>query len=148
MMEYGRILGLDYGDKRIGVAVSDGLGLTAQPYPFIDAEQSPTQAILALCNELGIVEIMLGLPKRSDGSDSEKATQIREFGETIAQLTGLPVTYRDERFSTVAVTRTLIAADVSRKKRKSVVNGQAAAFVLQGYLDYLRSSGKLGLLQH
>lgn len=136
-MDHQRILALDFGEKRIGVAVSDPLGLGAHPLAFIPAGPGAIAAIHGLCTEMEIGEIMLGLPKKMDGTESSKAAEVRVFGDQLQAVIGLPLVYRDERFSTVAVTRTLIDADMRRQKRKEVVDSQAAAFVLQGYLDYL-----------
>ena len=138
MTDHQRILGLDFGEKRIGVAVSDPLGMMAHPVAYVPAGPDAISTIKGLCDELEIAEIMLGLPKKMDGTESTKAAEVRVFGDAVMAVTGLPLVYRDERFSTVAVTRTLIDADMSRKKRKEVVDSQAAAFVLQGYLDYLK----------
>ncbi len=132
-----RILGLDYGDRRIGVALSDGLGLTAQPYPFIPSDEHAIDRIQSLVIEYDVAEIVVGLPKHLDGRQSEKAAMVTQWAERLHQHTQRPIVFRDERLSTVAVTRTLIDADVSRQKRKTIVDSQAAAFVLQGYLDTL-----------
>ncbi|NDD67205.1 Holliday junction resolvase RuvX [bacterium] len=136
MTDYPRILALDYGEKRIGVAISDPLGMMAHPLAYVPAGDRAIGNIKQLCHEYDIAEIMLGLPKKMDGTESTKAGEVRAFGDVVAAEIGLPIVYRDERFSTVAVTRTLIDADMSRKKRKEVVDSQSAAFVLQGYLDY------------
>lgn len=132
-----RFLGLDYGDRRIGVAVSDGLGLTAQPHPFINADADAFNQIKKIVAEYDIKQIIVGLPKHLDGRQSEKAHTVTAWADELSQYTGCEIIFRDERLSTVAVTRTLIAADVSRQKRKSLVDSQAAAFILQGYLDTL-----------
>ncbi|NBV41816.1 Holliday junction resolvase RuvX [bacterium] len=134
----GRIVCLDYGEKRVGLAVSDPLLMTAQPRPFIPNNRQLLSAIASLCTELEVRTIIVGLPLKPDGSDSAKTLEVREFAQKVGEHTQLPVLFRDERFSTVAVTRNLIDADVSRAKRKTVVDSQAAAFVLQGYLDALR----------
>ncbi|NDC83518.1 Holliday junction resolvase RuvX [bacterium] len=137
-MEEGRFLGLDYGEKRIGVAVSDPLRLSAQPLAYVPNSATCAQDISELCDRWDVVELVIGLPKKLDGSESFAAEKVRTFAEHLREVCGRPVVMRDERLSTVAVTRMLIDADLSRKRRKEVVDSQAAAFVLQGYLDFLR----------
>lgn len=133
-----RLLGLDYGEKRIGVALSDPLGLTAQPQTYIPNDDQTMAAVKALVTEYEVSTIVLGLPKNREGQDSAKATEVRAFGAALTECTGCDILYQDERFSTVAVNRTLLEADVSRKKRKEVIDSAAAAFILQGVLDARR----------
>jgi putative holliday junction resolvase len=130
-----RYIGLDHGEKRIGLAVSDPLNLTAQSYPFIPNNTETTKAIEALLEEYETKQIILGLPKDLNGKDGLKALEVRAFAEKLETDLGAKITFIDERFSTKAVERHLIAADVSRKKRKQVIDSQAAAFILQGFLD-------------
>ncbi len=132
-----RIIGLDVGEKRIGVAISDPLGITAQGLPFL---ANTPQFFTELNQVIAIYEcrtIVVGLPKDRDGNDSKKATEVREFANQIAQNCGVAIEFWDERYSTAAVNRHLIAADISRKKRKTIVDSQAAMFILQGYMDRL-----------
>lgn len=136
-MDHQRILALDYGEKRIGVAISDPLGLAAHPLAYIPAGELAMDTIVDRCTEYDVAEIVVGLPKNMNGSESEKSGLVREFAAHLHAKAGRPIVFRDERLSTVAVTKTLIEADFSRKKRKEIVDSQAAAFVLQGYLDYL-----------
>ena len=133
-----RLLCIDFGSKRMGVALSDPLGLTAQPYPFIPHDKAVITNIKNLIHEYNVTKIILGLPKSRDGGDSKKAVEVRAFGDRLQQETGLPLDYWDERYSTKASERHLIAAGVRRNKRKQVIDSQAAVFILQGYLDSLR----------
>ena len=130
-----RVLAIDYGTKRVGIAISDPLGLTAQPLPFISNNDSLMEALLALIIEKEVGTILVGLPKQLNGQDSQFTGTVREFTALLKQHTSCEVLFQDERLSSHAVNRTLIDADVSRQKRKQVVDSMAAAFVLQGYLD-------------
>ena len=132
-----RILALDYGDKRIGVALSDPMNWTAQPLAYVENGSKMWQAFQKLVSEYEVESIIVGLPKNREGGDSEKAKHVRVFAEELANQTKCKIIFRDERFSTKAVERHLIAADVSREKRRMVIDSQSAAFVLQGYLDSL-----------
>ncbi len=137
-MEVPRILAIDYGEKRIGIATSDGLGLGAHPKPYIPNNTQTIPSILALITEFDIATILLGLPKNQEGGESEKSLEVRAFAEQLSQKTPLPIVFWDERFSTIAVEKQLINANVKRKKRKELIDSQAACFILQGYLDRLR----------
>tara|TARA_A100001011_G_scaffold332506_1_gene359673 strand:+ start:92 stop:499 length:408 start_codon:yes stop_codon:yes gene_type:complete len=132
-----RILGLDYGSKRIGVALSDGLGLTAQPQAYISNNEDSLNKLQSLIEEHAISTVVLGLPLNQDGQDSPKSLEVREFAKTLSAISSVEIEFWDERYSTKAVTRQLIDQDMSRKKRKEKVDSQAAAFILQGYLDSL-----------
>jgi putative Holliday junction resolvase len=132
-----RALGLDLGTKTIGIAVSDELGFTAQGRPTL-ARRGPRQdleALQALATELGVDRFILGLPLNMSGDEGPRAEATRLFGTALSQATGLPVIYQDERLTTVEANRTLISADVSRKKRREVVDQLAASLILQGWLD-------------
>jgi len=132
-----RALGLDLGTKTIGIAVSDELGLTAQGRPTL-ARRGPRQdleALHALAVELGVDRFILGLPLNMSGDEGPRAEATRLFGTALSQATGLPVIYQDERLTTVEANRTLLSADVSRKKRREVVDQLAASLILQGWLD-------------
>jgi putative holliday junction resolvase len=130
-----RIVCLDYGEKRVGLAWSDLLGLTAQAQPYLSNDGTLFKQIEALVNEHRLQTIVMGLPTNRHGEDTKKTTEVRAFAVQLEEKFNVKVAFQDERFSTVAVERHLISADVSRKKRKEVVDGQAAAFILQGYLD-------------
>jgi len=135
-----RLLGLDLGTKTIGVALSDS-GLTvATPLVTLARKKrkADIEALLALAEAHEAAGFILGLPLNMDGSEGPRAQSTRAFGRALRDATPLPVIYRDERLSTAAVTRSLLEADMSRKRRSEVVDKMAAAFILQGALDYLR----------
>jgi putative Holliday junction resolvase len=135
----GVLLGLDIGTKTIGVAASDPDRRLAAGVETIAHQTFTADAarILALANERNSVGIVLGLPVNMDGSEGPRAQSVRAFARNLAKLTDLPISVWDERLSTAAVERELIAADVSRKKRAAVIDQHAAAFILQGALDRL-----------
>jgi len=133
-----RILGLDLGEKNIGVAVSDQLGWTAQGLESIRSKgkvEADLDRIASVVQEYEVEKIIIGLPRNMDGSYGPQARKALKFAELIKNRLGLPVETWDERLSTVAAQRLLIEADVSRKKRRSVVDQMAASIILQGYLD-------------
>lgn len=135
-----RLLGLDYGDKTIGVAVSDELGWTAQGVEVIRRKSKSTdmQRIQAIIAEYEIEEIIVGFPRNMDGTIGNRAELSQRYAESLKQEFNLPVHLWDERLTTAAAQRTLIAADMSRSKRKNVVDKIAASIILQGYLDFIR----------
>jgi putative Holliday junction resolvase len=135
----GALIGLDLGTKTIGVASCDpdrklatGVETIARKNFTADAKR-----ILALAAERSASGFVLGLPVNMDGSEGPRAQSTRAFARNLAKLTELPIAFWDERLSTAAVERDLIAADVSRKKRAAVIDQHAAAFILQGALDRL-----------
>jgi putative pre-16S rRNA nuclease len=135
----GALIGLDLGTKTIGVAASDpdrrlatGVETIARAAFAADAER-----LFALARERRAVGFVLGLPINMDGSEGPRAQSTRAFARNLAKLTELPIALWDERLSTAAVERELIAADASRKKRAAVIDQHAAAFILQGALDRL-----------
>ena len=137
-----RILGLDYGSKTVGVAVSDPLGLTAQKVETIWRKQeNKLRQTLARIEELiaeyEVEKIVLGFPKNMNNTVGERAEKALEFGEMLKKRTGLEVIMWDERLTTVEADRTLIEAGVRRENRKQCLDGIAAVFILQGYLDSL-----------
>ena len=135
----GALIGLDLGSKTIGVAASDPDRKLAAGVTTIARKNFTTdaQALLALAAERAAVGFVLGLPINMDGSEGPRAQSTRAFARNLAKLTDLPIALWDERLSTAAVERELIAADVSRKKRAAVIDQHAAAFILQGALDRL-----------
>jgi putative holliday junction resolvase len=136
-----RVLGLDIGEKRIGVAVSDELGWTAQGVEIIrrsSGDDSWLERLGQLIESYQVDTIVVGFPRNMDGSIGQRGEACREIAEKIRQRFSLPVHLWDERLSTMAVERTLIEADISRKKRKKVVDQMAASWILQGYLDAQR----------
>ncbi len=138
----GALIGLDLGSKTIGVASCDpdrrlatGVETVARKTFSADAKR-----ILALATERKAAGFVLGLPLNMDGSEGPRAQSTRAFARNLAKLTALPIALWDERLSTAAVERQLIAADVSRAKRAAVIDQHAAAFILQGALDRLRNA--------
>lgn len=135
----GRLMGLDLGSKTIGIAISDGLRLTATPLETIKRKKFGIDAtrICELIEQHDISSIIIGLPLNMDGTEGPRAQSTRAFARNLKTRTELPIAFWDERLSTAAVTRTLIEADVSRAKRAQVVDKLAASFILQGVLDHL-----------
>ena len=135
-----RIMGLDYGSKTIGVAVSDPMGLTAQGLEIIRREEEnklrkSLRRIEELAKEYQVEEIVLGFPKNMNNTIGERAEKSLQLKETMERRLGLPVIMWDERLTTVEADRTLIEAGVRRENRKKYVDMIAAVFILQGYLD-------------
>jgi len=144
---HGPLMGLDLGTKTIGVAISDGLRLTATPVLTVARKKFTVDAaaLIELIDRRGIVGIVLGLPLNMDGSEGPRAQSTRAFARNLSALISVPIAFWDERLSTAAVERTLIAADSSRKRRAEVIDKLAAAYILQGALDRLsahRNSGE------
>jgi len=132
-----RILALDVGDVRIGVAVSDPSRIIAQGLSSItrtDLEKD-IEAVSDLVNQYEAGEVVVGLPKMMDGEIGIQAQKVLDFVEAVKSKVKIPIIMQDERLTTVSATRVLIQADVSRKKRKKVVDKMAAVIILQGYLD-------------
>lgn len=136
-----RILGLDYGSKTVGVAVSDPLGFTAQAVETIwRKEENKLRKTLArieeLISEYQVEKVVVGYPKNMNNTVGERAEKALEFKAMIERRTGLPVEMWDERLTTVEANRTLMEAGVRRENRKQYLDELAAVFILQGYLDY------------
>ena len=143
-MKYTRILGLDYGSKTVGVAVSDGLGLTAQGVEIIrrTSENKLRQTLArieALIREYEVKTIVLGFPKNMNNTIGDRAEKSLVFKDMLERRTGLPVVMWDERLTTVSANRTLMEAGVRRERRKDYVDQIAAVYILQGYLDSRRN---------
>ena len=139
-MNMTRIMGLDYGSKTVGVAVSDGLGLTAQGVETITrTDEGKLRRTLARIEELSkeyqVTRIVLGYPKNMDNSAGERVKKTEEFAAMVEKRTGRPVVFWDERLSTVSAERVLIESGVRREHRKAVIDKIAAVFILQNYLD-------------
>lgn len=132
-----RILGLDIGDKTIGVAVSDPLGLTAQGIKTLrrNGITKDLEELRAICKEYQIKKIVAGLPKNMNGTLGPQGEKVLEFLHIIKTALRLPVETWDERLSTVSAEKLLIEGDVGRKKRKKVIDKMAAVLILQNYLD-------------
>ena len=136
----GRIMGLDVGDKTIGVAVSDLMGLTAQGVKTVKrvGKKKDIEELTAIIKERQVNKIVSGLPKNMNGTLGPQGEKVIKFGELLEEETGIKIEYWDERLSTVAAERSLIEADVRRDKRKKVIDMLAAVIILQGYLDSKR----------
>ena len=137
-----RVLGLDYGSKTVGVAVSDPLGLTAQGVETVWRKQEnklrrTLARIEEIISEYQVTEIVLGYPKNMNNTVGERAEKSLEFKEMLERRTGLEVIMWDERLTTVEANRTLMEASVRRENRKQYLDQLAAVFILQGYLDSL-----------
>lgn len=132
-----RIMGLDVGTKTIGVAVSDELGWTAQGVEVIQRTSlaKDFERLRYLAQQYNVSQIVVGLPKNMNGTIGERGEATLAFGQKLEEKIEIPVTYWDERLTTMAAERTLIEADMSRKKRKTVVDKMAAMLILQNYLD-------------
>jgi putative holliday junction resolvase len=131
------IAGLDFGEKTIGVAISDLRRQVGSPVETLRRVKFTQDAarLLALLSARGAYGIVLGLPLNMDGSEGPRVQATRAFARNLAGLSDLPITYWDERLSTVAAERALLEADASRKRRREVIDAVAAGFILQGALD-------------
>lgn len=134
------IIGLDPGEKTVGVAVSDALLSSAGAVETVRRTRFAADAarILAIAEDRGATGIILGLPRNMDGSEGPRCQSVRAFARNLAKLTDLPIGFWDERLSTVAAERALLEADMTRKRRKEVIDAVAAAYILQGALDRLQ----------
>ena len=144
-----RIMGLDYGDKTVGVAISDELLLTAQPIETIQRERAgklrrTLARIEALIAGYDVQKIVVGLPKNMNNEEGERCAKSREFGMLLEKRTGIEVVYQDERLTTLAADAVLEEGGVSKQNRKEYIDKLAAALILQGYLDGI-SEEKQGL---
>lgn len=140
-----RIMGLDFGSKTVGVAISDPLGYTAQGIEIIRRKQEnklrqTLARIETLIQEYEVESIVLGFPKNMNNTIGDRAEKSLEFKKTLERRTGLPVVMWDERLTTVEANRTMIESKIRRENRGKYVDELAAIFILQGYLDY-RSKG-------
>ncbi|NLK52632.1 MAG: Holliday junction resolvase RuvX [Syntrophomonadaceae bacterium] len=139
-----RILGLDVGSQTIGIAVSDPLGWTAQglkTWRRSDLRED-FEEMKRLVQQYAVERLVVGLPRNMNGSLGPAAVEVQKFAEQLSQELGLEVVLWDERLSTVASERILLEGNVSRRKRKKVIDKMAAVLILQGYLDWLTKSSK------
>ena len=134
-----RLLGLDLGEKTIGLALSDPALSVASPITTIKRTKftADATALLKLAAERGVGGLVIGLPLNMDGTEGPRCQSVRQFAANLLKLKDLPILFWDERMSTMAVEREMIAHDVTRAKRDKVVDQAAAAFILQGALDAL-----------
>ncbi len=144
-----RLLGLDFGSRTVGVAVSDGLMLTAQGVETIERKdenklRQTCARIEALIKEYGVTTIVLGLPLHMNSTEGERVEKTKEFGAMLERRTGLPVVYWDERLTTYEAEQVLIESGVRRENRKAVIDKIAACIILQSYMDHLAYQKKSG----
>lgn len=137
-----RIMGLDYGAKTVGVAISDDMLITAQPVETIRRER-PTKLrqtlarIETLMKEYDVEKVVIGLPKKLNNEEGERCEKTREFGEMVERRSGLEVIYQDERLTTVQADSVLSEGGIRKEKRKHYIDKMAASLILQSYLDSL-----------
>ncbi len=141
-----RVMGLDYGEKTVGVALSDELLLTAQPYETVVRDnpkqlRKTLQRLEAIIAAEHVEKIVLGFPKNMNNTEGERCERTVEFKEALERRTGLPVILWDERLTTVAADKAMMESGIRRENRKDYVDEIAAVLILQGYLEYLRNSG-------
>lgn len=135
-----RYLGVDYGTKRIGVAISDGLGLTARPLEVVSRPDLET-ALRRIVDEYPVDEVVVGLPTALGGHEGESATAARKLGEEIGELLAIPVHFIDERFTSRIAESALLESGMRRRDRKETVDKVAAAIILQTFLDSKNDPG-------
>jgi putative Holliday junction resolvase len=138
-----RILAVDYGEKRIGLAVSDELGITASPLMTLArrSDDETVRQIAQLASKLRVTQIVVGLPRRTDAQEGEMERKVKAFAEKLRQAISVPVVLFDERFTTRIAEQVLLEADLSRRKRKQVRDRLAAVILLQSFLEAQRMSG-------
>jgi len=138
-----RILAVDYGEKRIGLAVSDELGITASPLTTLmhRSDEETVRHIAQLASKLKVAQIVIGLPRRTDAQEGEMERRVKAFAEKLRQAVSVPIVLFDERFTTRIAEQVLLEADLSRRKRKQVRDRLAAVILLQSFLEAQRMSG-------
>ncbi|GAA6190809.1 Holliday junction resolvase RuvX [Phaeobacter gallaeciensis] len=134
------LVGLDLGDKTIGISVSDRMGTVATPLETIRRKKFTLDAerLMEIIKERDINGILLGLPRNMDGTEGPRCQKTRAFARNLTRLTDLPIGFWDERLSTVAAEKALLEADTTRKRRSEVIDHVAAGYILQGALDRMR----------
>lgn len=135
-----RMLGLDLGEKRIGMAVSDELGLTAQGLETLHRKEKITdiERLNKIIQNHNVQKIVVGLPRNMDGTYGKQAESTKEFAGLLKENSGVEIVFWDERMTSISANKVLIEANISRKKRKGTTDRLAAVIILQGYLDSLR----------
>jgi len=135
-----RVLAVDYGEKRIGLAVSDELGITASPLMTLTrrSDDETVRQIAQLASKLRVAQIVVGLPRRTDAQEGEMERKVKAFAEKLRQKVSVPVVLFDERFTTRIAEQVLLEADLSRRKRKQVRDRLAAVILLQSFLEAQR----------
>lgn len=130
-----RIIGIDYGQKRIGLAMSDPLGITSQPLPFLPNDKQTFTNLKKLVEENQVQEIVIGLPINMKGLPTEMTKEVEKFSKDLEAYVSVPIILQDERLSTMESEKLLIEANVSRDKRKEVRDSMSASIILQDYLE-------------
>ncbi len=140
-MQYGRIMGIDYGRVRIGIALTDLLKTIASPYEVYKSvsRKKDIEYFVKLIKEKEVDKVVLGLPLNMDGSEGERALKTRAFGDELEKASNVPVVYQDERLSSVEAENYLLDGDLRRDKRKNLIDKVSASIILE---DYLRSIAK------
>ncbi len=138
-----RVMGLDVGEKRIGIAISDELRWTAQGVKVLERRDLPTDlaTLKDLIEKMGVSEVVVGLPQNMDGTYGEVAKKVMAFAQQLQAAIAIPVILWDERLSSAQARRLLLQADLSRKKRRRVIDKVAATIILQAYLDSKEEGG-------
>ncbi len=133
----GRILAIDYGEKRIGLALSDPMKITAQPFSVINVISFKRAAndIAKIVDERDIEEIIIGMPYKADGGEGEMALKVRDFASLLEKRVKVPIKFIDERMTTKAVDRVLIEGGIRKEKRRGIRDKLAATYLLEGYLE-------------
>ena len=141
-----RILAVDYGEKRIGLAVSDELGITASPLTTLmhRSDEETVRHIAQLASKLKVAQIVIGLPRRTDEREGEMERRVKAFAEKLRQAVSVPIVLFDERFTTRIAEQVLLEADLSRRKRKQVRDRLSAVILLLSYLDSQREVAPSG----
>lgn len=135
-----RILAIDYGKKRHGLAVCDPLMIVAQPLDFLPAGDGVFRALARLVEERGVEAIVLGYPRNMDGTAGPMALEVEQFAAKLKEHVAVPIDFWDERLTTSQTERMLVAADVRRDKRKEVRDSIAASLILQSYMEYKKAN--------
>ena len=136
-MQLTRKMGIDYGDKRIGIALTDALCIISSPYEVFQnvSREKSLEHLLKLIKEFNVDEIAMGLPLNMDGSEGERAKIHREFGEELAKISNIKVSFVDERLTSAEAEEILISSGVRREKRKELIDKISAQIILQTYLN-------------
>jgi putative Holliday junction resolvase len=137
MSEKPRVLGLDVGDRRIGIAISDPLHITAAGLETLTRQnvEADVERVADIARRHNVKEIIIGMPLNMDGTQGDQAHKVMAFGKKLARATGIPIIYEDERLTTISAIRTLTVQGVKTGHRKELVDMQAAAIILQKHLD-------------
>lgn len=138
-----RVLGIDMGQKRIGIAISDEMGITAQALKTVVRVGTETdlEAICSLVREYGVTEIVIGYPRNLNGTPGRHAEEYAAFGRELQKKSGVPVYFWDERLTTVAAEKALLEGNMERRRRRRVIDRVAACLLLESYLNRKRSEG-------